>query len=74
MFAGDAKREEKQVDVIISNPWDLPQELDIATKGDVVDPPTPATGLPSTFGFAVFLFCCSVRYSRAPHGQFAQAQ
>jgi len=74
MFAGDAKSGVKQGDVLISNPWELPQELDIATKGGVVDPPTPASGLPSNFGFAVFLFCCSVRYSREPHGQFAQAQ
>jgi hypothetical protein len=74
MFPGDAKSGDKQGDVLISNPWELPQELDIATKGGFVDPLTPASGLPSNSGFAVSLICCSIRYSREPYGQFAQAQ
>ena len=49
MFPGDAKSGDKQGDVLISNPWELPQELDIATKGGFVDPLTPASGLPSNF-------------------------
>jgi hypothetical protein len=49
MLQGKVSDRDKGDDVLISSPWGLSQELDISTKGGIVDPLTPASGLPSNF-------------------------